>query len=119
MGLLNDLLDPKAYQIHKKFPDFCRVKFRQCRGWVACAIACRCWPGGHTCRTYNALAYAPKHGAKDKLLGFIANIRVALSYVRAVAEQMRQVDRWKIFLEYVVAKITRPLRGLAFAQVNS
>ena len=55
------------------------------------------------------LYLTPMHGAKDKLLGLIANIRAALSYVRAVAEQLPQVDRWKTFLDYVVAKITRPL----------
>ena len=49
------------------------------------------------------------HGEKDKLLGLIANIRAALSYVKAVAEQLPQADRWKTFLDYVVAKITRPL----------
>ena len=55
------------------------------------------------------LYLTPMHGAKDKLLGLIANIRAALSYVRAVAEQLPRVDRWKTFLDYVVAKITRPL----------
>lgn len=49
------------------------------------------------------------HAAKDKLLGLIANIRAALSHVRAVAEQLPQADRWKTFLDYVVAKMTRPL----------
>ncbi len=36
-------------------------------------------------------------------------IRGALSHVRAVAEQLPKSDRWKTFLDYVVAKITRPL----------
>ena len=49
------------------------------------------------------------HAAKDKLIKLIANIRAALSHVRAVAEQLPQTDRWKTFLDYVVAKITRPL----------
>lgn len=39
----------------------------------------------------------------------IANIRAALSHVKAVAEQLPQTDRWKTFLDYVVANITRPL----------
>lgn len=39
----------------------------------------------------------------------IANIRAALSQVRAAAEQLPQTDRWKTFLDCVVAKITRPL----------
>ena len=55
------------------------------------------------------LYLTPMHAAKDKLLALIANIRAALSHVRAVAEQLPQTDRWKTFLDYVVAKITRPL----------
>ncbi len=51
----------------------------------------------------------PMHAAKDKLLELIANIRAALSHVRSVAEQLPKSDRWKTFLDYVVAKITRPL----------
>lgn len=49
------------------------------------------------------------HAAKDKLMKLIANIRAALSHVKAVAEQLPQTDRWKTFLDYVVANITRPL----------
>lgn len=55
------------------------------------------------------LYLTPMHAAKDKLLGLITNIRAALSHVRAVAEQLPKSDRWKTFLDYVVAKITRPL----------
>ena len=55
------------------------------------------------------LYLTPMHAAKDKLLALIANIRVALSHVRAVAEQLPHTDRWKTFLDYVVAKIARPL----------
>jgi hypothetical protein len=55
------------------------------------------------------LYLTPMHAAIDKLLALIANIRAALSHVRAVAEQLPQTDRWKTFLDYVVAKITRPL----------
>ena len=49
------------------------------------------------------------HAAKDKLMALIANIRAALSHVRAVAEQLPQTDRRKTFLDYVVQRITRPL----------
>lgn len=49
------------------------------------------------------------HAVIDKLLALIANICAALSHVRAVAEQLPQTDRWKPFLDYVVAKITRQL----------
>jgi hypothetical protein len=55
------------------------------------------------------LYLTPMHAAKDKLIELIANIRVALSHVRAVAEQLPQTNRWKTFVDYVVAKITRPL----------
>ncbi len=55
------------------------------------------------------LYLTPMHAAKDKLLTLIANIRTALGHVRAVAEQLPQTDRWKTFLDYVVAKITRAL----------
>jgi hypothetical protein len=55
------------------------------------------------------LYLTPMHAAKDKLMALIANIRETLSHVRAVAEQLPQTDRWKTFLDYVVAKITRPL----------
>lgn len=55
------------------------------------------------------LYLTPMHAAKDKLLALIANIRAALSHVRTVAEQLPQTNRWNTFLDYVVAKITRPL----------
>ena len=55
------------------------------------------------------LYLTPMHAAKDQLMGLSANIRAALSHVRAVAEQLPQTDRWKAYLDYVVARITRPL----------
>jgi hypothetical protein len=55
------------------------------------------------------LYLTPMHAAKDKLTELIANIRVALSHVRAVAEQLPQTNRWKTFVGYVVEKITHPL----------
>lgn len=55
------------------------------------------------------LYLTPMHAAKDKLMALIANIRAALSRVRAVAEQLPQVDRLKTFLDYVVQRITRQL----------
>jgi hypothetical protein len=55
------------------------------------------------------LYLTPMHAAIDKLLALIANIRAALSHVRTVAEQLPQTDRWKTFLDYVVAKIIQPL----------
>ena len=55
------------------------------------------------------LYLTPMHAAKDKLIALIANIRAALSHVRAVAEQLPRTDRWKTFLDYVVQRITHPL----------
>ena len=55
------------------------------------------------------LYLTPMHAAKDKLIELIANIHVALTHVRAVAEQLPQTNRWKTFVDHVVAKITRPL----------
>ena len=56
------------------------------------------------------LYLTPMLAAKDKLLALIANILAALSHLRALAEQLSQTDRWKTFLAYVVAEITRPLK---------
>ena len=55
------------------------------------------------------LYLTPMHAAKDKLIELLANILGALSHVRAVAEQLPKTDRWNTFVDYVVAKITRPL----------
>jgi hypothetical protein len=55
------------------------------------------------------LYLTPMHAAKDKLMALLANIRAALSHVRAVAQQLPHANRWTVFLTYVVAKITRPL----------
>jgi Transposase DDE domain group 1 len=55
------------------------------------------------------LYLTPMHAAKDRLMALLANIRAALSHVRAVAEQLPATHRWTAFLNYVVAKITRPL----------
>ena len=55
------------------------------------------------------LYLTPMHAAKDKLMALLANIRAALSHVKAVAEQLPATSRWTAFLNYVVAKITRPL----------
>ncbi len=55
------------------------------------------------------LHLTPMHGSKDKLMALIANIRAALAHVRAAAEQLPKIDRWQTFVDYVVAKILRPL----------
>jgi hypothetical protein len=55
------------------------------------------------------LYLTPMHAATGKLMALLANIRAALSHVRAVAEQLPSTNRWTALLNYVVAKITRPL----------
>ena len=55
------------------------------------------------------LYLTPMHAATGKLMALLANVRAALSHVRAVAEQLPSINRWTAFLNYVVAKITRPL----------
>lgn len=45
------------------------------------------------------LYLTPMHAAIDKLLALTANIRAALTHVRAVTEQLPQADRRKTFLE--------------------
>ena len=54
------------------------------------------------------LYLTPMHAAKDKLMSLIANVHAALKHVKAVAEQLPVPDRWRVFLDYVVARITRP-----------
>lgn len=60
--------------------------------------------GGQT-----TLYLTPMHGARDKLLGLIANVHEALAHVKAAAEQLKTINRWETFVAFVVAKITRPL----------
>ena len=45
------------------------------------------------------------HAAKGKLIGLVANVRAALAHVRAGAEQLLNPDPWRLFLDYVIAKI--------------
>ena len=52
---------------------------------------------------------APTYAAKDALMALVNNVQNALRHVKAVAEQLPKTDRWKMFLDYVVAKITCPL----------
>lgn len=60
--------------------------------------------GGQT-----TLYLTPMHAAKDKLLTLIANVHEALAHVKALAEQLPSTNRWQAFVDFVVAKITRPL----------
>lgn len=60
----------------------------------------------------------PMHAATAKLIALITNIREALGHVRAVAQQLQATGRWAAFLNYVVARITRPLPPwIPFAQL--
>jgi hypothetical protein len=45
------------------------------------------------------------HASRTVLMLLIANIREALSHVRRVAEQSQATNRWKILLDYIVARI--------------
>ena len=47
------------------------------------------------------------HAAGKTLIALVTNIRLALSHVKAVAEQLPSVDRWHVLLNYIVSKITR------------
>lgn len=47
--------------------------------------------------------------AKDKALALIASVHAALSHAKGVAEQLPGANRWKSFVDDVVAKITRTL----------
>ena len=45
------------------------------------------------------------HASRTALMLLIANIRAALSHVSRIAEQSPAKDRWKILVEYIVARI--------------
>jgi hypothetical protein len=57
----------------------------------------------------STLYLTPMHRSKDKLMALMAKIRAAITHVRAAAEQLPKIDRWQIFMDYVVAKIIRLL----------
>ena len=48
------------------------------------------------------------HGAKDKVIALVSNIRAALSYVKACAEQLPVQNRWQSFINYVIARFIPP-----------
>ena len=60
------------------------------------------------------LYLTPMHAARTTLMMFVANIRAAISHVRRVAEQLPTLNRWKILLNYIVARIIprRPRKRL-------
>lgn len=60
-----------------------------------------------------ALHLMPMHATIDKPNALIANIREALRHASAVAEQLPKTNRWSVFVDYVVKKITRPLPMVA------
>jgi hypothetical protein len=51
----------------------------------------------------------PMHAAKKSLILLISNVRAALAHVKATAEQLLNPDRWRLFLDYVVAQIAPKL----------
>jgi hypothetical protein len=48
------------------------------------------------------------HGAKDKVIALVSNIRAALSYVKVCAEQLPAPNRWQSFINYVIARFIPP-----------
>lgn len=56
------------------------------------------------------LYLTPMHGKASMLKSLIANIRVALQYVKDSAEQFKSIDRWAVLLSYVSDKIA-PVLG--------
>jgi Transposase DDE domain group 1 len=51
----------------------------------------------------------PMHAARKSLIALINNVRAALAHVKATAEQLLNPDRWRLFLDYVVAQIAPKL----------
>jgi hypothetical protein len=51
------------------------------------------------------LHLTPMHGKVTLLKSLIANIREALQYVKATAEQIKTTDRWAVLLRYISDKI--------------
>ena len=47
------------------------------------------------------------HGAKDKLMALVGNIRQALLHVKTIAEQLPSASRWQTFIDYVIARFIR------------
>jgi Transposase DDE domain group 1 len=47
------------------------------------------------------------HGAKDKLMALVGNIRQALLHVKTIAEQLPSVSRWQTFIDYVITRFIR------------
>jgi hypothetical protein len=46
------------------------------------------------------------HAANKHIISLVANIRAALAYVKAIAEQLPMADPWHVLLNHIVAKIT-------------
>ena len=56
------------------------------------------------------LYLTPLHGRKDILKRLIANIGAALQYIKAAAEQFKDLDRWGCLLRYISDR-TAPIIG--------
>jgi hypothetical protein len=55
------------------------------------------------------LYLTPMHAAKKKVVSLVDNIRRALRHAKLVAEQLKSLDPWQAFIDYVVARITKKL----------
>jgi hypothetical protein len=59
--------------------------------------------GGQT-----TLYLTPMHADVGLIKSMIANVRAAIQHVRAAAEQLTQLDRWREMLRYICARIVPP-----------
>jgi len=55
------------------------------------------------------LYLTPMHAAKKKVVSLVDNIRRALRHAKLVAEQLKSLDPWQAFIDYVVTRITKKL----------
>jgi len=49
------------------------------------------------------------HAKSETIKTLVANVRAALQYVKACAEQLTSMDRWAALLRYVCQRIVPPI----------
>jgi Flp pilus assembly protein TadD len=47
------------------------------------------------------------HAEVGLIKTMIANVKQAIDYVKKAAEQLPKIDRWRVLLGYICARITR------------
>ena len=55
------------------------------------------------------LYLTPMHAEAGLIKSMIANVHAAIGYVKAVAEQLPKLDRWKTLLAYICQRIVAPI----------